>query len=113
MLPAPGPLPRFSKPDRAGPGRFLDWLVESGNLAEYMQRLIDAYNPVAARNVMCRNTVSVGWDGQLYDCDFNQMLELGVAVDHSAHIRDFDAPRFPRRILRMLYCSFEISKSLS
>ncbi len=58
--------------------RFLDWLEESGNLEPYMERLIDAFNPLAARGVMCRNMLSVGWDGRLFDCDFNQMLELGV-----------------------------------
>ena len=48
------------------------------------------YNPVAAANVMCRNTISVGWDGFLYDCDFNQMLDLKVACTNSTHLADFD-----------------------
>jgi hypothetical protein len=42
-------------------------------------RLVNAYNPAAAARVMCRNMLSVGWDGRLYDCDFNQMLDLPVA----------------------------------
>ena len=50
---------------------------------------MNAYNPAAAAGVMCRSTLSVGWDGQLYDCDFNQMLELGV--DGSAPQTIFDA----------------------
>ncbi|MEO7960758.1 MAG: arsenosugar biosynthesis radical SAM (seleno)protein ArsS [Ginsengibacter sp.] len=58
--------------------RFLDYLLTSGNYENYMDKLIGAYNPVAAENVMCRNTISVGWDGYLYDCDFNQMLEMKV-----------------------------------
>jgi len=58
--------------------RFLDYLLVSGNYDDYMQKLITSYNPVAAAGVMCRNTISVGWDGYLYDCDFNQMLELKV-----------------------------------
>ena len=70
--------------------RFLDYLIESGNYAGYMDKLVQAYNPVAAANVMCRSMVSVGWDGQLYDCDFNQMLELLVAATTPRHIRDFD-----------------------
>ena len=70
--------------------RFLDYLVESGNYEAYMDKLVQAYNPVAAANVMCRNTISVGWDGLLYDCDFNQMLDLPVARSVSQHIRDFD-----------------------
>ena len=69
--------------------RYLEWLIESGNLDGYMERLVAAFNPGAARGVMCRNTISVGWDGTLYDCDFNQMLELPVAST-ARHIRDFD-----------------------
>ncbi len=71
--------------------RFLEWLVDSGNLAGYMAQLVAAYNPAAAAGVMCRNTISVGWDGRLFDCDFNQMLELGVDAASGAprHVRDF------------------------
>ncbi len=69
--------------------RFLDYLIVSGNFDDYMQKLIDAYNPVAAANVMCRNTLSIGWDGFIYDCDFNQMLDLKVKGG-STHISDFD-----------------------
>jgi len=71
--------------------RFLEYLLQSGNYEEYMQKLVDAFNPMAAENVMCRNTVSIGWDGYLYDCDFNQMLELKVACPTAKqHIDDFD-----------------------
>ena len=58
--------------------RFLDYLIASENYEDYMYALVEAYNPVAVQNVMCTNTLSVGWDGNLYDCDFNQMLELPV-----------------------------------
>lgn len=68
--------------------RYLDYLLTSGNYESYMERLVNAYNPVAAANVMCRNTISVGWDGWLYDCDFNQMLELRVGCK-SKHISNF------------------------
>ncbi|MFB3111645.1 MAG: arsenosugar biosynthesis radical SAM (seleno)protein ArsS [Gemmatimonadales bacterium] len=77
--------------------RFLEWLEESDNLEGYMSRLVNAFNPGAARGVMCRNTLSVGWDGQLYDCDFNQMLELGVAGDVPRSILDFDIAQFRHR----------------
>ncbi|MEQ8426071.1 MAG: arsenosugar biosynthesis radical SAM protein ArsS, partial [Cyclobacteriaceae bacterium] len=50
--------------------RFLDYLISSGNYDSYMEKLITSFNPVAAEGVMCRNTISVGWDGYLYDCDF-------------------------------------------
>lgn len=59
--------------------RFLHQLERDGRYAEYMQLLLDAFNPEAALGVMCRNLVSVGWDGRLYDCDFNQMLEIPQA----------------------------------
>lgn len=58
--------------------RFLEFLEQKGRTEEYMTRLVDAFNPAAAEGVMCRHMLSVGWDGQLYDCDFNQMLELTV-----------------------------------
>jgi radical SAM/Cys-rich protein len=85
--------------------RFLEFLVESGNYDQYMTRLANAFNPAAAAGVMCRSTLSVGWDGRLYDCDFNQMLEL--PVDHGApsHIRDFDpAQLHHRRIVTRNHC---------
>jgi radical SAM/Cys-rich protein len=56
--------------------RFLHQLERSGQYKHYMQTLLDAFNPHAAEGVMCRNLLSVGWDGELYDCDFNQALEL-------------------------------------
>jgi radical SAM/Cys-rich protein len=59
--------------------RYLEWLIESGNLQKYMEKLAQAFNPAAVAGVMCRNTLSVGWDGRLYDCDFNQMLDLQSA----------------------------------
>ncbi|TGE04102.1 arsenosugar biosynthesis radical SAM (seleno)protein ArsS [Hymenobacter fodinae] len=70
--------------------RFMEYLLESGNYEGYMEKLIAAYNPVAAANVMCRSTLSIGWDGQLYDCDFNQQLDLPVAATAPQHIRDFN-----------------------
>lgn len=77
--------------------RFLEFLVESGNYLGYMERLANAYNPAAAGSVMCRYTLSVGWDGMLYDCDFNQMLDLPVQHDAPAHIRDFAPARLHHR----------------
>jgi radical SAM/Cys-rich protein len=77
--------------------RFLEFLIESGNYDGYMARLANAFNPAAAAGVMCRYTISVGWDGMLYDCDFNQMLALPVDRGVPRHIRDFDASRLDRR----------------
>jgi radical SAM/Cys-rich protein len=77
--------------------RFLEYLIVSGNYDEYMEKLVNAFNPAAAYGVMCRNTLSVGWDGWLYDCDFNQMLELKVDAPTSAHISQFDKDLLGRR----------------
>ena len=71
--------------------RFLEWLIESGNLEQYMERLVSAFNPATLPGLMCRSLVSVGWDGRLYDCDFNQMLDLTVNGHSPHHIRDFDS----------------------
>lgn len=69
--------------------RFLDYLIASGNYEDYMYALVEAYNPTAVSNVMCKNTLSISWDGYLYDCDFNQMLGLGVA-SKIKHISDYN-----------------------
>ncbi len=79
--------------------RFLEYLINSGNYEEYMEKLVQAFNPVAAANVMCRNTISVGWDGYLYDCDFNQMLEMKVAAKSSQHILDYDTEVLEERTI--------------
>ncbi|XHP73591.1 GTP 3',8-cyclase [Arenibacter antarcticus] len=69
--------------------RFLDYLIASGNYEDYMYSLVEAYNPAAVKNVMCTNTISISWDGWLYDCDFNQML--GLKVNSSVkHIKDYN-----------------------
>ncbi|NOY46663.1 MAG: radical SAM/Cys-rich domain protein [Chlorobi bacterium] len=69
--------------------RFLDYLIASENYEDYMYSLVEAYNPSAVKNVMCTNTISVSWDGWLYDCDFNQIL--GLKVDSKVkHIKDYN-----------------------
>jgi radical SAM/Cys-rich protein len=70
--------------------RYLDYLISTGNYDKYLEKLITAFNPAAVNNVMCRNTISVSWDGYLYDCDFNQMLDLKVSTAESQHLADFD-----------------------
>ena len=76
--------------------RFLDYLLVSGNYGSYMEKLVNAFNPVAASNVMCRNTLSIGWDGYLFDCDFNQMLDLKV-TGSVKHLIDFDFQQLTER----------------
>lgn len=69
--------------------RFLSELVSQGRLEEYMERLVNAFNPATVSGLMCRSIISVDWQGYLYDCDFNQMLNLPVAAVDRRHIRDF------------------------
>ena len=76
--------------------RFLDYLIASDNYEDYMYALVEAYNPTAVANVMCTNTISVSWDGWLYDCDFNQMLGLKVA-SKSKHISNFNETELTQR----------------
>ncbi len=70
--------------------RFLDYLIQSDNYGDYMQMLVEAFNPSTITGLMCRNTISVSWDGFVYDCDFNQMLDLKVESKNSNHIDNFD-----------------------
>jgi radical SAM/Cys-rich protein len=80
--------------------RYLDWLVESGHLERYMEQLVNAFNPATVAGLMCRSILSVGWDGRLYDCDFNQMLDLPVA-GRCQHIAEFDPAILARRVIRV------------
>ena len=76
--------------------RFLEFLIASENYEDYMQSLVEAFNPAAVSGLMCRNTLSVRWDGTLYDCDFNQMLEMPVQSSIQ-HLQDFDAAQLAQR----------------
>lgn len=76
--------------------RFLEYLLASENYEDYMHALVDAFNPAAVANLMCTNTLSVSYDGYLYDCDFNQMLGLPIA-SRSQHIDAFDAAELAQR----------------
>lgn len=79
--------------------RFLDYLISSGNYKSYMETLVNAFNPATVNGLMCRNTLSVSWEGYIYDCDFNQMLDLKVDAN-SQHIRDFDLKALQNRTIR-------------
>ncbi|MGI8836930.1 MAG: arsenosugar biosynthesis radical SAM (seleno)protein ArsS [Pyrinomonadaceae bacterium] len=85
--------------------RFLDYLRRSGNEERYMRKLVEAFNPYAVEGLMCRTLVSVDWTGRLYDCDFNQMLELGVAPELPQSIAGFDPIKFAsRRVMTGAHC---------
>lgn len=76
--------------------RFLEYLIASENYDDYMTTLVDSFNPSTISSLMCTNTLSVGWDGNLYDCDFNQMLGLKVKSPIS-NIKDFDLTELQSR----------------
>ena len=86
--------------------RFLEWLQASENLQSYMERLLTNFNPAAVSGLMCRNTISISWDGRIYDCDFNQMLDIGAELSGSStNIRDFKVDAFlSRRIKTERHC---------
>ncbi|HEX9022124.1 MAG TPA: arsenosugar biosynthesis radical SAM (seleno)protein ArsS [Nitrospirota bacterium] len=78
-------------------GRFRDFLIQSGSFEKYQGMLASSFNPCVLDNVMCRSLVSVGWDGALYDCDFNQILGIPLDPDAPRHIKDFDHAGLSRR----------------
>lgn len=85
--------------------RFLDYLIETKNYEEYMEKLVDAFNPSTVEGLMCRSTVSVSWDGYIHDCDFNQMLDLKVSARDSQHISTFnEAALMKRNIILNQHC---------
>lgn len=85
--------------------RFLSDLVDQGKLEEYMERLVHAFNPETVNGLMCRSIISVDWQGLLYDCDFNQMLNLPVSVSSRRHIRDFQSQDLQnRKIITNQHC---------
>jgi radical SAM/Cys-rich protein len=86
-------------------GRFKGELRRQGQEGQYLRLLRESFNPQTVTGLMCRRQLSVGWDGTLYDCDFN--LALSLPVDHGApdHIHSFSVPDLrPRRIVTGDHC---------
>jgi radical SAM/Cys-rich protein len=81
--------------------RFKAQLIRAGTYEDYMEKLSSAFNPAAAAAVMCRSLVSVSYDGKLYDCDFNQMLELPIGGEAAKTVFDFDPAALQRRSIRL------------
>jgi radical SAM/Cys-rich protein len=77
--------------------RFKHFLERAELYESYMNKLINAFNPTAAEGVMCRSLISVGYDGTLYDCDFNQMLQWRVNHGAPDTIWNFDFEKLMRR----------------
>jgi radical SAM/Cys-rich protein len=78
-------------------GRFREFLLQSGNFDKYMKKLADSFNPETLSGIMCRRLISVGWDGRLFDCDFNQMIGLGIYDGGQCTINNFDLARLSNR----------------
>lgn len=86
-------------------GRFLDSLLETGDFEPYLELLSNAFNPSTVEKVMCRDQISVGWDGQLYDCDFNLALGLNCTPESPGNIAGFDYESLKkRRIIIRNHC---------
>jgi radical SAM/Cys-rich protein len=85
--------------------RFLAELEREGTLCDYMELLSVSFNPSAVTGLMCLNTLSVRWDGTLYDCDFNQMIDLPLNAPAPRHISGFDPEKLAvRRIATGMHC---------
>ena len=80
--------------------RFAQWLREADLYAEYMDRLEQAFNPATIPALMCRTLISVSWDGWVYDCDFNQMLDLPAGDGARLSIHGLDTRRLAHRLIR-------------
>ncbi|HEY5813636.1 MAG TPA: DUF3641 domain-containing protein, partial [Terrimicrobiaceae bacterium] len=77
--------------------RFASWLKRNGKLDEYMEVLVEAFNPASVASLMCRNTLSVGWRGEVYDCDFNQQLAMQWQAQSPLYLWDIDPQELENR----------------
>ena len=80
--------------------RFKEMLLRKGIYDDYMGRLVNAFNPCAAEGVMCRSLLSVSYDGRLFDCDFNQMLEMQIENFEAMTVFNFDWDTLVQRRIR-------------
>ncbi len=81
--------------------RFKQHLQTLGAYEDYMNKLVSAFNPAAAEGIMCRNMISVGYDGRIYDCDFNQMLNMQTQVENDpVTLHNFSVDKFLSRKIR-------------
>jgi radical SAM/Cys-rich protein len=80
-------------------GRFAASLHAAGQGDRYHQLLRDGFNPATVAHLMCRDTISVGWEGDLFDCDFNQMAGMPMCGNGRRHLRDLDPADLPGRAI--------------
>jgi len=74
--------------------RFASWLKRNQKLEDYMSLLIEAFNPSSIEGLMCRDTISVGWQGEVYDCDFNQQLGMQLKNGKPLYLWDLEIDHF-------------------
>ena len=79
--------------------RFAAWLQQTGEYGQYTQLLIENFNPASVDGLMCRNTLSVGWRGEVYDCDFNQMLDMQWTNGKPLFLWDIDPAAIENRTI--------------
>ena len=79
--------------------RFAHFLERSGQTKPYVQLLVQQFNPATVPSLMCRHLVSVDWLGQVYDCDFNQMLDLSLAGKPRRYLWDIDVASLPNSLI--------------
>jgi len=79
--------------------RFAAWLRHHGQYDDYMNLLVNSFNPVTVEGLMCRNTLSIGWRGEVYDCDFNQMLNLQWQNGHPLYLWDIEPAEVENRLI--------------
>jgi radical SAM/Cys-rich protein len=77
--------------------RFLEYLIDEDKLDHYMTLLVNAFNTNTIEGLMCRDMISISWEGELYDCDFNQMLDLKVSGKAPQNIFDWDLEKLESR----------------
>lgn len=81
--------------------RYLDFLARTNNLVAYMEKLVNGFNPAAVNGLMCRTMISVGWDGRIYDCDFNQMLDMEVVPTNQRSIFEATLDGLAERVIQI------------
>ena len=82
-------------------GRFKEYLKGSRNYERYMGKLKASFNPATVTGLMCRNLLSVSWEGRLFDCDFNQALDLPLTADLPQTIWEFNLPSLEHRTIHL------------
>jgi radical SAM/Cys-rich protein len=82
-------------------GRFKEFLERSRNYERYMKKLVSGFNPATVEGLMCRTLISIAWDGRLFDCDFNQALDLPLQEGRPQTIWDFDLPALASRPIHL------------